>query len=224
MEDNEIENEKNENSQNLNFEENDTPLNNNDLKNDLQQDPNDIMLIYEWVDSFQLTKAKKNIARDFSDALLLAEMIKKYAPKLVDLHNYPECSSKKQKLINWETLNNKVLKKLGLRLHKNEIEDVINCKPNAIELLLKKVYYVIQKHFGNDNIREQVEKNSHFNLNNPVGNMKKKIQDKENVIKELSDTISVLEMKLKSTLEYNQNLESKINEFEEKIREKGFDI
>ena len=219
MEENEIEN-----NQNLNFEENDTPLNNNDLQNDFPQDPYDIMPIYEWVDSFQLTKAKKNIARDFSDGLLLAEMIKKYAPKLVDLHNYPECSSKKQKLNNWDTLNNKVLKKLGLRLSKNEIEDVVNCKPNAIELLLKKVYTVIQKIFGNENIREQVEKNNNNNFNNVVENIKKKIKDKDNVIKELNDAISVLENKLKSTLDYNQNLQSKINEVEEKIREKGFDI
>ena len=212
MEENEIEN-----NQNLNFEENDTPLNNNDLQNDFPQDPYDIMPIYEWVDSFQLTKAKKNIARDFSDGLLLAEMIKKYAPKLVDLHNYPECSSKKQKLNNWDTLNNKVLKKLGLRLSKNEIEDVVNCKPNAIELLLKKVYTVIQKIFGNENIIEQVEKNNNNNI-------KKKIKDKDHVIKELNDAISVLENKLKSTLDYNQNLQNKINEVEEKIREKGFDI
>ena len=220
MEENEIEN-----NQNLNFEENDTPLNNNDLQNDFPQDPYDIMPIYEWVDSFQLTKAKKNIARDFSDGLLLAEMIKKYAPKLVDLHNYPECSSKKQKLNNWDTLNNKVLKKLGLRLSKNEIEDVVNCKPNAIELLLKKVYTVIQKIFGNENIREQVEKNNNNNnFNNVVENIKKKIKDKDNVIKELNDAISVLENKLKSTLDYNQNLQNKINEVEEKIREKGFDI
>jgi hypothetical protein len=220
MEENEIEN-----NQNLNFEENDTPLNNNDLQNDFPQDPYDIMPIYEWVDSFQLTKAKKNIARDFSDGLLLAEMIKKYAPKLVDLHNYPECSSKKQKLNNWDTLNNKVLKKLGLRLSKNEIEDVVNCKPNAIELLLKKVYTVIQKIFGNENIREQVEKkNNNNNFNNVVENIKKKIKDKDNVIKELNDAISVLENKLKSTLDYNQNLQNKINEVEEKIREKGFNI
>ena len=219
MEENEIEN-----NQNLNFEENDTPLNNNDLQNDFPQDPYDIMPIYEWVDSFQLKKKKKNIARDFSDGLLLAEMIKKYAPKLVDLHNYPECSSKKQKLNNWDTLNNKVLKKLGLRLSKNEIEDVVNCKPNAIELLLKKVYTVIQKIFGNENIREQVEKNNNNNFNNVVENIKKKIKDKDNVIKELNDAISVLENKLKSTLDYNQNLQNKINEVEEKIREKGFDI
>ena len=178
MEENEIEN-----NQNLNFEENDTPLNNNDLQNDFPQDPYDIMPIYEWVDSFQLTKAKKNIARDFSDGLLLAEMIKKYAPKLVDLHNYPECSSKKQKLNNWDTLNNKVLKKLGLRLSKNEIEDVVNCKPNAIELLLKKVYTVIQKIFGNENIREQVEKNNNNNFNNVVENIKKKLKIKIMLLK-----------------------------------------
>ena len=219
-----MEENENENNQNLNFEENDTPLNNNDLQNDFPQDPYDIMPIYEWVDSFQLSRAKKNIARDFSDGLLLAEMIKKYAPKLVDLHNYPECSSKKQKLNNWDTLNNKVLKKLGLRLSKNEIEDVVNCKPNAIELLLKKVYTVIQKIFGNENIREQVEKNNNNNFNNVVENIKKKIKDKDNVIKELNDAISVLENKLKSTLDYNQNLQNKINEVEEKIREKGFDI
>ena len=217
MEENEIEN-----NQNLNFEENDTPLNNNDLQNDFPQDPYDIMPIYEWVDSFQLTKAKKNIARDFSDGLLLAEMIKKYAPKLVDLHNYPECSSKKQKLNNWDTLNNKVLKKLGLRLSKNEIEDVVNCKPNAIELLLKKVHNVIEKSFGNNVIRQQVERNQFSN--DPIGNLKKKLDEKNNVIKELNDAISVLENKLKSTLDYNQNLQNKINEVEEKIREKGFDI
>ncbi len=151
--------------------------------NDLDIESNETMQIYEWVDSFQLTKAKKNIARDFSDGLLLAEMIKKYAPKLVDLHNYPECSSKKQKLNNWDTLNNKVLKKLGLRLSKNEIEDVVNCKPNAIELLLKKVYTVIQKIFGNENIREQVEKNNNNNFNNVVENIKKKLKIKIMLLK-----------------------------------------
>ena len=216
MEENEIEN-----NQNLNFEENDTPLNNNDLQNDFPQDPYDIMPIYEWVDSFQLTKAKKNIARDFSDGLLLAEMIKKYAPKLVDLHNYPECSSKKKKFINWQTLNSKVLKKIGLRLKDDEINDVINCKPNAIELLLKKVHNVIEKSFGNNVIRQQVERNQFSN--DPIGNLKKKLDEKNNVIKELNETISILENKLNYTLDYNQKIENQINEILEKIREKGYD-
>ena len=148
--------------------ENDNLMSNNDFNNE-----NEIMKIDEWLDSFQLSRAKKNIARDFSDGLLLAEILKKYVPRLVDLHNYPDYSSTKHKLSNWETLNNKVLKKLGLRLTKNEINDVIFCKPNAIEELLKKVYNVIQHIFGKNNIRAQVEK-GHLSLDKDYNNLLKK--------------------------------------------------
>ena len=213
-------------NENLRFEykneneiENDNTMNNNDL--DIES--NETMQIYEWVDSFQLSRPKKNIARDFSDGLLLAEILKKYVPKLVDLHNYPDCSSTKHKLSNWETLNNKVLKKLGLRLTKNEINDVIFCKPNAIEELLKKVYNVIQNIFGKNNIRAQVEKGN-MSLDKQDNNaLKKRLEEKENIIKELNSNISLLEMKLNSTIEYNQKLEEKINENIEKVREKGYD-
>lgn len=37
---------------------------------------NELMYIYEWVDSIQLSRPKKNISRDFSDSILLAEIIK----------------------------------------------------------------------------------------------------------------------------------------------------
>ena len=206
-------------NENENEIENDNTMNNNDL--DIES--NETMQIYEWVDSFQLSRPKKNIARDFSDGLLLAEILKKYVPKLVDLHNYPDCSSTKHKLSNWETLNNKVLKKLGLRLTKNEINDVIFCKPNAIEELLKKVYNVIQNIFGKNNIRAQVEKGN-MNLDKQDNNaLKKRLEEKENIIKELNSNISLLEMKLNSTIEYNQKLEEKINENIEKVREKGYD-
>jgi hypothetical protein len=29
--------------------------------------------VYEWVDSFELSRPKKNISRDFSDGVLMAE-------------------------------------------------------------------------------------------------------------------------------------------------------
>ena len=76
---------------------------------------NKLMYIYEWVDSIPLSRQKKNISRDFNDAVLFAEMIKYHYPRLVDLHNYPSASSTKAKIINWETLNKKVLKKIGLK-------------------------------------------------------------------------------------------------------------
>ena len=44
---------------------------------------------------------------------------------------------------NWNTLNHKVLKKLGLKITKDEINNVVNSKAGAIELLLLKVYKVI---------------------------------------------------------------------------------
>ena len=36
--------------------------------------------IYGWVDTFTLSRPKKNIARDFSDGLLVAEIVKSNYP------------------------------------------------------------------------------------------------------------------------------------------------
>ena len=48
----------------------------------------ELQIIYNWVDSIQLSRPKRNISRDFSDGCLCAEVVKHYIPKLVDLHNY----------------------------------------------------------------------------------------------------------------------------------------
>jgi hypothetical protein len=44
-----------------------------------------------------LYRDKKNIARDFSDGIIIAEIIKHTIPSLVEIHNYPaaHCSSQK---------------------------------------------------------------------------------------------------------------------------------
>ena len=42
-------------------------------------------------------------------AQAMAEVIKHYYPKLVDVHNYPPASSSNQKCYNWSTLNSKTL-------------------------------------------------------------------------------------------------------------------
>lgn len=71
------------------------------------KEENELMYIYEWVDSIPLTRPKKNISRDFSDGVLMAEIVKHYFPRLVEIHNYPSASSTNQKLYNWSTLNGK---------------------------------------------------------------------------------------------------------------------
>lgn len=74
------------------------------------------------VDSIPFSRPKKSINRDFSDAVMLAELIYHYNPKMVSLHNYPPANSTTKKIENWNTLNTKVLKKLDLQLSKQQIE------------------------------------------------------------------------------------------------------
>jgi CH-like domain in sperm protein len=45
--------------------------------------------LYTWIDSIPLSRPKKNIARDFSDGLMVAEVIHNFVPKIVSTHNYP---------------------------------------------------------------------------------------------------------------------------------------
>lgn len=49
--------------------------------------------VYEWVDTFELSRIKRNINRDFSDGVLIAEILNFYFPNLVELHNYSGVNS-----------------------------------------------------------------------------------------------------------------------------------
>jgi hypothetical protein len=68
--------------------------------------------VYEWVDSFTLSKTKRNIARDFSDGVLVAEILKQYFPEQVDLHSYTSCNSSTKKAKNWHHLKKKIFLKV----------------------------------------------------------------------------------------------------------------
>jgi len=188
---------------------------------------NKLMYIYEWVDSIPLSRQKKNISRDFNDAVLFAEMIKYHYPRLVDLHNYPSASSTKAKIINWETLNKKVLKKIGLKLGKNEIDDLVRSKPNAIENLLGRLYNIIngrpqmnnisnnnihkeQHHLNNNNIRSN---NTNMIINNEeAAELMNSINEKDQEIIKLQDYIKTLEQKIEISKENQRQLELKIKE------------
>jgi hypothetical protein len=149
--------------------------------------------LYTWVDKVPLSRPKRNIARDFSDggkdglgpgspfsallgrqlrsppsltslAVLFAEIINHYLPKIVEIHNYSAANSLKQKVYNWETLQRrsrpwfacccslvrsltcsplaaspgaeKTLRKLKYPLTPEEVQAVAGCKPMQIEKLL----------------------------------------------------------------------------------------
>ena len=73
--------------------------------------PEEVMpQIYEWVDSFNLSRPKRNIARDFADGgdshvVLVAEILHSLYPRLVELHNYSAQNAAQGRSYNWATLN-----------------------------------------------------------------------------------------------------------------------
>ncbi|CCW66613.1 unnamed protein product [Phytomonas sp. Hart1] len=97
----------------------------------------DLHELYLWVDGIPISRPKRNIARDFADGCCLAEIVKYYFPKLVELHNYAPAMSINKKRDNWRTLNTHVFRKLYFEVPDEEIEDIIAAVPGAIERFLR---------------------------------------------------------------------------------------
>ena len=199
---------------NYNNQNNENQEEQEDELNNVQDDESELMYIYEWVDSIELSRPKKNIARDFSDGVLLAEIIKSYLPHLVDLHNYPSCSNSKHKESNWNVLNNKVLKKMHIKLTKEEINSIIKAEPLAIEKLLQRVYAVLQNKVNINANKEQNNIGMEMNNNEML---KRTLEEKDNVIKQLKDIVEVLELKLKNSEEMEGILQNKVQQLTEAL-------
>lgn len=66
----------------------------------------------------------------------MAELLKRYYPKYVDVHNYVAGNSVARKIDNWCTLNRKVLSKLDMRLGKETINQLASSQAGIIEKVL----------------------------------------------------------------------------------------
>ncbi|XP_012142371.1 sperm flagellar protein 1 [Megachile rotundata] len=106
--------------------------------------------IYAWIEQITFSKPKKNLARDFSDGVFMAELLKRYYPKYVDIHNYIPGNSVAKKIDNWCTLNRKVLSKLDIKLGKDLINQLANSQPGVIEKVLIDLRAKILKDCNND--------------------------------------------------------------------------
>jgi hypothetical protein len=180
--------------------------------------------LYAWIDAIPLSRPKRNIQRDFSDGVLLAEVVAVYFPALVEIHNYGAANSVKQKVYNFDTLNNKVLKKLGYNIPRSAIDDVVNCRPGAIESVLNNLQLKMAKYRekkaladafspqgGNGNHRETPRDVSPRNGNTKnsarghgghrsgsvMASVDEEIlMEKETQIRELQETVEILELKI----------------------------
>eukprot|EP00823_Brevimastigomonas_motovehiculus_P008250 TRINITY_DN752_c0_g1_i1.p1 TRINITY_DN752_c0_g1~~TRINITY_DN752_c0_g1_i1.p1 ORF type:complete len:258 (+),score=86.33 TRINITY_DN752_c0_g1_i1:176-949(+) len=102
-------------------------------------DEKELQAVLRWIDLVPLSRPKKNISRDFADGVLMSEVVHHFFPKMIDLHNYSKSNSFAQKKYNWETLNQKVFRRMGFALTNEDIKDVVDCKPGTIIRVLKVV-------------------------------------------------------------------------------------
>ncbi|KAJ8418195.1 hypothetical protein AAFF_G00139040 [Aldrovandia affinis] len=92
--------------------------------------------LYAWIDKIPLSRPKRNIARDFSDGVMAAEVVKYFFPKIVELHNYTPANSTNQKLSNWNTLNRKLFVKLNFHVPEDTVKKIVLCTAGHIEPIL----------------------------------------------------------------------------------------
>ena len=187
-----------------------------------------LKIVYAWADTFPFSKQKRRIDLDFSDGVLIAEIIKTFHPKLVQLHNYPSANSTRLKLKNWEFLKAKVFRKLGLKISKNEIQQIVKLKKFAIENFLWKLY-----NFLNSYEKSKAEKQKLRNKQNLVNKKKakqklKRLQFNEEIIRndeksilimELSELKAILEKKVKSLKAKVEGRRRKIDQLRLQLKE-----
>jgi hypothetical protein len=169
-----------------------------------------------WLNIIPLSRRTGNLARDFSDGVMLAEILKYYYPRHVDLHNYPPVFKRASKFENWFTLNKKVLRKLDIGISVITIEKIVSGEIDAVLNLLTEIRLEIEK------AKEgQLEDNSDSSQMTPIPSrslsrrvkskgeidnhylplllkMDQDISAKERLIKTLTQTASDLESQVKS--------------------------
>jgi t-SNARE complex subunit (syntaxin) len=104
----------------------------------------------------------------------------------------------------------KVFKKLKFTVNQNEIIEIVNCKPNAIEKLLFRLYYIlVKKNIGNSNDNELL-------LGVSPSDDASKIKEE---INKVQNTINELNYKKKTILETIDRLNGESLVYKRKIEE-----
>lgn len=198
----------------------------------------DLQDVYQWVDTFPLSRPKRDIKRDFSDGLSMSEIVKFNYPRLIDLHNYSPSNSYAQKTYNWNTLNQKVFKKMGFQLNKEEIEAVVTCKKWAVESVLVK----IQRHMNLFEIQlqqkkqvkrkkktkiesfpeieesEVVQKAKSSNIQD-TDEIRELLVEKDRIIQHFTDKNEILELKIEKLQQLLALKDTKIESLEQRLNQ-----
>lgn len=216
------------------------------ITTDIVEDFDDLTYraLYSWIDGIPLTRPKKNFARDFSDGVMAAEVIKHFFPLLVDLHNYTPANGTRTKESNWTVLNRKVLSRLKMQLDPELIRQIAQCKPKVAEsflLTLKRHIEATMAEYGpnfslytkikpgpllKDKRRENPVDNNFYEQNqvpkvskiNQETIPKQVMIDKEEEIRRRDETIKVLQAKVSKLEQLLQLKELRIEDLSSRLK------
>lgn len=172
--------------------------------------PFELEAVLKWVDSFELSRCRRKLNRDFSDGVLLAEMLKFEFPNLVELHNYSGCFAVQGKIENWKILNRKVLKKLQINLKLEEIETLAKGDTNCIEEVLFRIMKqveVIKSRSGSkssQNVSSEESNVMNIKVWRKVGDQLEEVQQKmirHSIYEELQENFEAQQQKMKQMKE-----------------------
>lgn len=186
----------------------------------------DLIDLYGWVDTIPLSRKKRNLARDFSDAVLMAEVVNHFYPKTVDLFNYQQGLRVDTKIYNWKHLNEKVLKKIHFPLDTNTITQLANSTPGVIERVLwdfrdivdhkseneEKPYFVGEE----DEIPDHIEQYTRSQMNEDRQLLEQKIEE----CAEQTEYISLLETKIQKLEQLIKLKDAKIAKLTRQLEKK----
>ena len=187
-----------------------------------------LMDLYGWIDSIPLSKKKRNLARDFSDGVLMAEVVNHFFPRMVDLYNYQQGLRVDTKIYNWKHLNEKVLKKINFKLDTNTINALANSTPMVIEHVLwnfrelvNKVKSKEQKPYfidsdDEDEIPENIAQFQKSKVNEDRQLLEQKIQECE----EQEQFIEMLQQKIEKLEALNKLKDAKIAKLERQLNKR----
>jgi hypothetical protein len=173
----------------------------------------DLEDLYQWIDTVPLSRRKKNLPRDFSDAVLMSEVVHHFFPRLVDLHNYDQALRIDTRVANWTTLSSKVLKRLNLELDTETIAGLASARVGMIEGLLWNLRQIV---IGKERQKEKPYFEE-IELPDPVQWNAERLESDKKLLRDKIEECN-------EQAEYIQALESKIFKLEELMKLKDAKI